>query len=347
MPLVRGAIRLLLTLSLAAGSAAYLGAEGRVTLADRGPAWSITNSAPAESAALVRMGRTVGANERAPNQAPGTSAEAPDAVQAAAGPPGVTPTDTSPVPPGVTLTGTPPVPPPPSPDGTVTTGPSVSVTVMVLHDGTSTTTSSTAPTVGALLQQMGLRISTLDRVTPSLIAALPGVAVVRIVRVAQTTERQNIDVPFKTTIKQSDKVELGDESTAQTGANGLTQKLFRKTFQDGKLVSTVLASTQVVRPPRDEVKLIGVHQPSCGCQGGSASGLATWYSIGGLTSASTTLPFGTVVKVTNTANGRSVNVVIRDRGPYAGPDRIIDLSPTAFSQIGGLGTGILSVQLQW
>ena len=48
-----------------------------------------------------------------------------------------------------------------------------------------------------------------------------------------------------------------------------------------------------------------------------------------------------------TANGRSVNVVIRDRGPYAGPDRIIDLSPTAFSQIGGLGTGILSVQLQW
>jgi rare lipoprotein A len=75
--------------------------------------------------------------------------------------------------------------------------------------------------------------------------------------------------------------------------------------------------------------------------------MATWYSIGGLTSASTTLPFGTVVKVTNTANGRSVNVVIRDRGPYAGPDRIIDLSPAAFAQIGGLGTGIVPVQLEW
>jgi len=218
---------------------------------------------------------------------------------------------------------------------------------MVLHDGTSTTTSSTAPTVGALVQQMGLRVSALDKVTPPLIAALPGVAVVRIVRVTQTTERQNIDVPFRATTRQSDKVELGVESTTQTGANGLTQKVFRKTFQDGKLVSTVLATTQVVRPARDESKLIGTHQPSCACQGGSASGLATWYSIGGLTSASTTLPFGTVVKVTNTANGRSVNVVIRDRGPYAGPDRIIDLSPTAFSQIGGLGTGILSVQLQW
>ena len=218
---------------------------------------------------------------------------------------------------------------------------------MVLHDGTSTTASSTAPTVGGLLQQLGLRISTLDKVTPPLIATLPGIAVVRIVRITQATERQNIDVPFKTTTKQSDKLELGVESTGQTGANGLTQKVFRKIFQDGKLVSTVLAATQVVRPARDEVKLIGTHVPSCSCQNGSASGLATWYSIGGLTSASTTLPFGTVVKVTNTANGRSVNVVIRDRGPYAGPDRIIDLSPTAFSQIGGLGTGILSVQLQW
>jgi hypothetical protein len=248
---------------------------------------------------------------------------------------------------GVTLTDTPPVAPTSSPDGTVTAGPSVSVTVVVLHDGQSDTRSSTAPTVGTLLQQMGLRLSTLDKVTPSLTTVMPGVAVVRIVRVTQTTERQNIDVPFRHTAKQSDKVELGVESTSQTGASGLTQKVFRKTFQDGKLVSNVLTTTQVVRQPRDEVKLIGTHQPACACHDGSASGMATWYSIGGLTSASTTLPFGTVVKVTNTANGRSVNVVIRDRGPYASPDRIIDLSPTAFAQIGGLGTGIVPVQLEW
>jgi hypothetical protein len=292
------------------------------------------------------MGGTVGANQRAPNQtappaapagAPAAPAAPPDAVQAEAAAT------------GVTLTDTPPVPPTSSPDGTVTAGPSVSATVMVLHDGKSDTTSSTAPTVGALLQQMGLRVSTLDKVTPSLTAALPGVAVVRIVRITQTTERQNIDVAFRQTTKRSEKVELGVESMAQTGANGLTQKVFRKTFQDGKLVSTVLSSTQVVRQPRDEIKLIGTHQPSCQCQDGSASGLATWYSIGGLTSASPTLPFGTVVKVTNTDNGRSVNVVIviRDRGPYAGSDRIIDLSPTAFAQIGGLGTGIVPVQLDW
>ena len=44
-----------------------------------------------------------------------------------------------------------------------------------------------------------------------------------------------------------------------------------------------------------------------------------------LTAAHPTLPFGTVVKVTRTDNGRSVRVVINDRGPF-GKGRIIDLA---------------------
>ena len=206
---------------------------------------------------------------------------------------------------------------------------------------------TTAGSVGSLLSQMGVRVSTLDKVSPSLTAALPGIAMVRIVRITQTIERQNIDVLFKQTTKRSDKVELGSESMGQTGANGLTQKVFRNTFQDGKLVSTVLTATQIVRQARDEIKLIGTHQPSCPCHAGSQSGNATWYGIGGLSAASPSLPFGTVVRVTNMATGRSVNVVIRDRGPFAGADRIIDLSPTAFAEIGALGSGIITVKVQW
>jgi hypothetical protein len=279
------------------------------------------------------MGGTVGANRRAPDQAPEAAAAAPG-LEAAGGPA------------GVTLTDTPQVAPTSSPDGTVTAGSAVSATVVVLHDGKSETKSSTAPTVGILLEQMGLRVSTLDKVTPGLTAPLPS-SVIRIVRVTQTTERQNIEVPFRQITRRSDRVELGIESLAQTGAKGLSQKVFRKTFQDGNLVSTVLAGTNVIRQPRDEIKLIGSHVPTCSCRSGSAEGNATWYSIGGLTSASPTLPFGTVVRVTNLGNGRSVNVVIRDRGPYAGSDRIIDLSPTAFAQIGALGSGIVNVRLQW
>src|SRR5687768_16557590 len=52
------------------------------------------------------------------------------------------------------------------------------------------------------------------------------------------------------------------------------------------------------------------------------------YKHSKLTAAHKTLPFGTRVKVTNTANNRSVEVVVNDRGPWV-DNRIIDLSKSA------------------
>ncbi len=63
-----------------------------------------------------------------------------------------------------------------------------------------------------------------------------------------------------------------------------------------------------------------------------------------LTAAHRTLPFGTLVQVTNVYNGRQVTVRINDRGPYAG-DRIIDLSMAAADQIGLVDSGVGTVQL--
>jgi rare lipoprotein A len=63
------------------------------------------------------------------------------------------------------------------------------------------------------------------------------------------------------------------------------------------------------------------------------------------TAAHKTLPFGTVVKVTSPDTGRSVRVVINDRGPYAG-NRIIDLSRRAARRIGMLDAGVATVELR-
>jgi rare lipoprotein A len=89
-------------------------------------------------------------------------------------------------------------------------------------------------------------------------------------------------------------------------------------------------------------------------------GLASWY--GGkfqgritssgevfdanlLTAAHKTLPFGTMVKVTNLANGRSTVVKINDRGPFV-EGRIIDLSRAAAEQIDMVGTGTARVSVE-
>lgn len=63
------------------------------------------------------------------------------------------------------------------------------------------------------------------------------------------------------------------------------------------------------------------------------------------TAAHKRLPFGTMVKVTNIKNGKSVVVRINDRGPFA-KERIIDLSRSAFSIIGDLDSGILRVKIE-
>ncbi len=65
-----------------------------------------------------------------------------------------------------------------------------------------------------------------------------------------------------------------------------------------------------------------------------------------LTAAHKTLPFGTVVKVTNLSNGKTVIVTINDRGPYA-KGRIIDLSEKAAANIDMINQGVAQVKLKY
>jgi rare lipoprotein A len=64
----------------------------------------------------------------------------------------------------------------------------------------------------------------------------------------------------------------------------------------------------------------------------------------GLTAAHRTLPIGTMVRVTNLRNHRSVVVRINDRGPHA-RKRIIDLSPAAAKELGIRDQGVMRVRL--
>lgn len=68
-----------------------------------------------------------------------------------------------------------------------------------------------------------------------------------------------------------------------------------------------------------------------------------YYDQNMLTTAHKTLPKGTILEVTNLANGKSVNVKVTDRGPY-GAGRVLDLSKTAFSQIASVSTGVITIQ---
>ena len=63
-----------------------------------------------------------------------------------------------------------------------------------------------------------------------------------------------------------------------------------------------------------------------------------------LTAAHPTLPFGTRLRVTNVANGRSVIVRVNDRGPFV-RGRAVDVSSSAAERIGMIDQGVAKVKL--
>ena len=78
---------------------------------------------------------------------------------------------------------------------------------------------------------------------------------------------------------------------------------------------------------------------------GRATSSGAPYRPGRLTAAHNTLPFGTRIKVTNVRNGRSVKVVVTDRGPHV-KGRIVDVSKRAARKLGLLEAGVVPVQLK-
>jgi len=69
------------------------------------------------------------------------------------------------------------------------------------------------------------------------------------------------------------------------------------------------------------------------------------YDMYKLTAAHRTLPFETMVRVTNLSNGKSTTVRITDRGPFV-ENRIIDLSLAAAREIESVGPGVVPVRVE-
>jgi hypothetical protein len=75
------------------------------------------------------------------------------------------------------------------------------------------------------------------------------------------------------------------------------------------------------------------------------TGIVTYYAHPAGTCASPWLPFGTVVQVTNPADGASVTCVVDDR--EADTARSIDLATATFAEIAPLGQGVVDARLSW
>jgi len=206
-----------------------------------------------------------------------------------------------------------------------------------------------ADTVRELLSAMGITPDRDDRVLPSPRTPLSEGMHVRYDAIAFRTRDVRVPIPYTTSTSFSDTLSPGAVRLERAGVDGLMVERTQIKFVNGEAVATVVLSRTVLQEAIPAQRLVGrvVHETD-GEDVSIQVGEASWYSFApgtGLTAAHPWLPFGTVVTVTNIANGKTVQVVINDRGPFGG--RIIDLSDEAFARIAPLSQGVCRVRLSW
>ncbi len=124
---------------------------------------------------------------------------------------------------------------------------------------------------------------------------------------------------------------------------------FHAVLSCGVLALVAIAPPTVLAKDRPDKKAAAKNDPGDGPRGGKqiGSGVASYYAdkfVGrrtasgetyrhdALTAAHRTAPFGSKLRVTSLANGKSVTVRVNDRGPWT-KGRIIDLSQSAARKI--------------
>lgn len=147
-------------------------------------------------------------------------------------------------------------------------------------------------------------------------------------------------------------------ASASTSALADDSEAFARNFTD---MATPMAGTAPATGAVDVTAITAPVEQAADADEGTdiGSGVASFYGrkfngrrtasgerfdMNALTAAHRTLPFGSHVRVTNPANGKSVVVRINDRGPYHG-NRVIDLSRSAATEIGLIARGSGKVEL--
>lgn len=214
--------------------------------------------------------------------------------------------------------------------------------ITILADGQEKKIFTQEPDVERAIAVSGTTLDEDDIVKPARESATyPGVKIA-ITRVEVREEVIEKAISFAKKVNEDDKLSWRKTIVTKKGEKGVEKLTYRISSHDGKEVNRKLLKREVVKEPVTEVTTQGTYVKL----GKSHKGAASWYAwTGTMAAANPWLPKGSYVKVTNVDNGKSVIVVINDRGPFV-PGRIIDLDKVAFAKIASIGAGVINVKME-
>lgn len=214
--------------------------------------------------------------------------------------------------------------------------------VTVKIDGGEQKLLTQAKSVGELFPLENIRLDEDDIVSPERNAHVTEGMKIVVTRVEIREEVKETAIPFETKTTEDDTLSWRKKLTTVKGEKGVKATTYRVAYHDGKEVNRKVIKTEVTKNPVTEL----VTQGTFVKLGAKHTGGASWYAYTGtMAAANPWLPKGSFVKVTNLENGKSVIVVINDRGPFVG-GRIIDLDKVAFAKIASIGAGVINVKME-
>ncbi|MBI4836661.1 MAG: septal ring lytic transglycosylase RlpA family protein [Candidatus Abawacabacteria bacterium] len=216
---------------------------------------------------------------------------------------------------------------------------------------------SRGTTVGDVLNEQEIVLTDQQRVIPEVSAWLEPEIKIQILAEREEKLKRKVDIAFKKVEKRDATLTIGKRIVEQEGLLGKKEETYNLVYIGDQLKEKKLLRTEILSEPQDEIVKVGTKMPAQ--TETIENGKASFYSasldgsrtasgppirLTEMVAAHKTLPFGSLVKVTNVNNGKSVVVKIIDRGPYI-TGRVIDLTPAAFQQIASLSSGVVSVRL--
>ena len=131
-------------------------------------------------------------------------------------------------------------------------------TVSLVADGKVDTATTTAATVGKVIEEAGLVLGANDRSSQPVNAHVVNNMVIKVSRVdtGQTTVTTE-DVPFDTVTSESSELLKGEKEVTQKGAPGKLEKTFKLVLVDGREASRTLVSETVTVQPVAEKVTVG------------------------------------------------------------------------------------------
>jgi resuscitation-promoting factor RpfB len=153
--------------------------------------------------------------------------------------------------------------------------------VSIAVDGRTRHLTSTAATVGDLLDTAGIKVGPTDKVSQLANATLSNRMTITITRISYRQVKEKVVIKYKETKKKDATMDDGSTKVQTAGVDGLQEVTYLATYVNGRLTTRKVVSTKVLTKPVNEVTLVGTKPVPAGDASGQipSSGGLNWAAL--------------------------------------------------------------------